>query len=91
MTSSVSFPLLENGLDYMESAVGHLSGSPTDRDLKYGVLHLAAAIEVLLKMRLAGEHWALIFEQSGSASMDKFTRRPLSKASSKLGRCSIAA
>ncbi len=66
------FPPLENGLDYMESAVEHLGDSPTSRDLKYGVLHLAAAIEVLLKMRLEKEHWSLVFEDIKNASLTKY-------------------
>ena len=66
------FPPLENGFDYMESAIQHLQGSPSKRDLKYRVLHLVAAIEVSLKMRLSKEHWSLIFEDPRSVSLDKY-------------------
>ncbi len=72
MSGHIEFAPLENGLDYMESAVQLLQGSPSGRDLKYGVLHLAAGIEVLLKMRLAKEHWSLIFEDVKSATLAKY-------------------
>jgi chorismate mutase len=72
MPRPVLFPPLENGLDYMEDAIDRLRGNPDSRDLKYGVLHLAAAIEVLLKMRLIKEHWSLIFEQVSTASLAKY-------------------
>jgi rRNA maturation protein Nop10 len=62
-TREVAFEPLENGLDYMLSVVEHLSGVPDSRDLKYAILHLAAAIEVLLKSRLAAEHWTLILSK----------------------------
>jgi hypothetical protein len=71
-TSDLSYPLLENGLDYMEEAVERLSGAPTSRDLKYALLHLAAAIEVLLKMRLTVEHWSLVFDKADLVSRDRY-------------------
>jgi hypothetical protein len=39
----------------------------SDRHLKYGVLHLQAAVEVLLKARLVHEHWSLVFKEPGTA------------------------
>jgi hypothetical protein len=50
--NEIVFPLLENGLDFLASAVEHLSGHPTQRDLKYALLHLAAGTELILKERL---------------------------------------
>ncbi|MDR3081009.1 MAG: hypothetical protein LBV60_08785, partial [Streptomyces sp.] len=50
-----NFPALVNGLDFLVSAVGSLSGDegkPGPRDVKYAVLHLQAAVETLLKARL---------------------------------------
>lgn len=50
------FPPVLNGLDYLDSAVTLLSkndGTPGPRDLKYAILHLQAAVETLLKARLA--------------------------------------
>lgn len=50
-----NFPALVNGLDFLVSAVGSLSGDkgqPRPREVKYAVLHLQAAVETLLKARL---------------------------------------
>ncbi|WP_411147414.1 hypothetical protein [Streptomyces sp. A30] len=43
-----------------------------DRDLKYAVLHLQAATEVLLKARLVREHWSLVFKDPGKATRSAF-------------------
>ncbi len=61
-------PVLENGLDFISSAVRHLRDDSTERDLKYAVLHLSAGIELILKDRLAREHWSLVFDQIKDAS-----------------------
>jgi RNase P subunit RPR2 len=66
------FDALENGLDYLVSAANHLAGQPSARDLKYGILHLAAGIEVLLKARLQREHWTLILTDMDGASPVKY-------------------
>jgi DNA-directed RNA polymerase subunit RPC12/RpoP len=58
----LSFAPLQNGLDYLESVVEHLRDGPDQRDLKYAILHLQAATEVLLKVRLMREHWSLVFK-----------------------------
>ncbi|MFG3172325.1 hypothetical protein [Streptomyces sp. NPDC048200] len=68
----VDFPPVVNGMDYLASVVDHLSGTPTPRDLKYAVLHLQAATEVLLKARLLQEHWSLIFRDPGRADRGRF-------------------
>lgn len=68
MSGEISFPPVENGLDYLKSAVEHLRDDPTARDLKYAVLHLSAAVEVLLKVRLMREHWSLVFKDAGKAT-----------------------
>ncbi|MER7720719.1 hypothetical protein ABTX99_27880 [Streptomyces flaveolus] len=44
----------------------------SDRYLKYGVLHLQAATEVLLKARLVREHWSLVFKEPGSAKRSDY-------------------
>lgn len=62
----VDFPPVENGVDYLRSVVEHLTSDtgdgPSPRNLKYAVLHLQAAVEVLLKARLQREHWTLVLE-----------------------------
>ncbi|MCL7429810.1 hypothetical protein [Streptomyces sp. YS415] len=65
---------MENGVDYLRSVVDHLTAAdpPAPRDLKYAVLHLQAAAEVLLKARLLQEHWSQIFKEPGTATRKKF-------------------
>ncbi|MFJ1957791.1 hypothetical protein ACIOGT_32400 [Streptomyces microflavus] len=70
----VDFPPVENGVDYLRSVVDHLTDAdpPTPRALKYAVLHLQAAAEVLLKARLQREHWSLVFKDPSAASRKSF-------------------
>ncbi|MEV7488845.1 hypothetical protein ACIQGA_33270 [[Kitasatospora] papulosa] len=72
--SVLDFPPVPNGVDYLRSVVTHLNpatgGSP--RDIKYAVLHLQAAAEVLLKARLSREHWSLIFADPRTATSDAY-------------------
>ncbi|MEV7512042.1 hypothetical protein AB0O57_29210 [Streptomyces sp. NPDC091201] len=70
----VEFTPVSNGLDYLLSAVEHLEGAapPDARSLKYGVLHLQAATEVLLKARLVKEHWSLVFANPGQATQQAY-------------------
>ncbi|MDP5317387.1 serine/arginine repetitive matrix protein 1 [Streptomyces poriferorum] len=60
----LDFTPVSNGLDYLVSVVNHLDENEsevTPRDVKYAVLHLEAAVELLLKARLHSEHWTLVF------------------------------
>ncbi|MER6162704.1 hypothetical protein ABT147_45750 [Streptomyces sp. NPDC001868] len=70
----LDFPPVRNGVDYLVSVVDHLTaeGDRDPRDLKYAVLHLQAAAEVLLKARLVREHWSLVFTDPGKATRQKF-------------------
>ncbi|MFE1384223.1 CHY zinc finger protein [Streptomyces sp. NPDC058740] len=70
----VDFGPVENGVDYLRSVVSHLGWAkePNPRDLKYAVLHLQAAVEVLLKARLQLEHWSLVFKDPGLATRQRF-------------------
>ncbi|MGW3627801.1 hypothetical protein [Streptomyces sp. NPDC000880] len=64
-------------MDYLDSAVAGLTEGatpPGERHLKYAVLHLQAATEVLLKARLIGEHWSLVYRRVGDADLGKFKR-----------------
>lgn len=62
----VHFPPVLNGLDFLESAAELLAteGALPPRNLKYAVVHLAAAVETLLKARLAVEHPRLVWANS---------------------------
>ncbi|MFB7781903.1 serine/arginine repetitive matrix protein 1 [Streptomyces vinaceus] len=67
----LDFPPVRNGLDYLESVVDHLDedqSTVTPRDVKYAVLHLQAAVEVLFKARLYAEHWTLVFANPDEAT-----------------------
>ncbi|MFI9155689.1 hypothetical protein [Streptomyces sp. NPDC053367] len=71
--NQLDFPPVRNGVDYLVSVVDHLTADPIDpRHIKYAVLHLQAATEVLLKARLVREHWSLVFEDPGAASERAF-------------------
>ncbi|MGQ7750872.1 hypothetical protein ACUN29_20635 [Streptomyces sp. WC2508] len=61
-------------MDYLISVVERLDGSPTPRDLKYAVLHLQAATEVLLKARLIAHDWKLLFSTPTEADQGAFNR-----------------
>lgn len=72
----VNFPPIQNGIDYLTSAVSLLQGledsEDEQRDLKYVVLHLQAATEVLLKLRVIQEHWSLVFRDPGKATQEAY-------------------
>ncbi|MFE6808632.1 hypothetical protein ACFVEN_44315 [Streptomyces sp. NPDC057681] len=71
--NQLDFPPIRNGVDYLVSVVDHLSANQTDtRGIKYAVLHLHAAAEVLLKARLVREHWSLVFDDPGQATERAF-------------------
>ncbi|MEU9472517.1 hypothetical protein AB0D78_39250 [Streptomyces avermitilis] len=72
--SEVNFPPIANGLDYLVSVITSLADDEervSARDLKYAVLHLQAAAEVLLKYRLQQEHWTLVFAEPGKARKEE--------------------
>jgi hypothetical protein len=72
----LDFPPVRNGVDYLLSVVELLGqdeiSGPPPRHVKYAVLHLQAAAEVLLKARLLREHWSLVFKDPGQASERRF-------------------
>ncbi|MEV7478174.1 MULTISPECIES: hypothetical protein [Streptomyces] len=63
--SDLDLPPVANGLDYLVNVVDLLGpddegDEPAPRKLKYAILHLDAAAEVLLKARLEIAHWSLV-------------------------------
>jgi hypothetical protein len=64
--------LLENGLDFIASGLNHIVRATTKADLKYGVLHLASGIELVLKERLRQEDWTLVFEDIDDADEERY-------------------
>lgn len=73
MPQQIEYSPVRNGLDYLKSVIDHLQDEPTARDLKYAVLHLQAAAEVLLKVRLMREHWSLVFRNPDKANRAAFS------------------
>jgi hypothetical protein len=63
---AISIKLMSNALDFISSAVEY-AGQGTQRGLKYSVLHLSSGVELLLKERLKGEHWTLLFSDVDKA------------------------
>lgn len=70
--ADVSFPLLRNGLDFILSSLEHLKDKPSERNLKYAVLHLSSGIELVFKERLRREHWTLVFEKPEDANKSAY-------------------
>lgn len=66
--STISFELLENGLNFLDSAVSQaFSYDNNPLTIKYGVLHLSAGVDLILKYRLSQEHWSLLFQDIDKA------------------------
>lgn len=69
------FPPIQNGVDYLHNVVGLILSheeTPEPRNLKYVILHLHAAVEVLLKNRLLREGWELLFENPEEISQERY-------------------
>ena len=66
--------LLDNALDFLLSAAEAVRRDEGHRTLKDAVLHLGNGIELLLKARLAREHWSLIFSDINKASYDELAK-----------------
>ncbi len=66
--------LLENAHDFLLSAAEAVHRDEGPRSLKEAVLHLANGVELLVKARIAREHWSLIFSNIDQASYDKLSK-----------------
>lgn len=67
--STVSWQVVDNGLDFLDRAVSEMAGPAPDH--KYAALHLFCAIEVLIKARLMREHWTLVASKLEGATPAK--------------------
>lgn len=63
--------LLDNALDFLLSAAEAVYRNEGPRSLKEAVLHLANGVELVIKARVAQEHWSLIFSNIDQASYGK--------------------
>src|SRR5579872_3504645 len=75
------FSLLENGLDFIHSALDFLAREPlqgakshSKRELKYALLHMCAGIELVLKEFLRRKDWKLLFVRPDIARKELFER-----------------
>jgi hypothetical protein len=81
--ATLDFSMLENGLDSLLHAVEHLSGEPTERDLKQGLLNSAGGVELIIKERLARHDWRLLFADPAKANAQDFAAGNFWSVSSK--------
>ena len=65
--------LLDNALGLLLSAAEAVRRDEGARSLKEAVLHLGNGVELLVKARIAREHWSLIFADVDRANHDKLT------------------
>ncbi|MFZ4248201.1 hypothetical protein ACOZDF_23345 [Streptomyces griseoincarnatus] len=79
----IHYPPIPNGIDYLREVVDRLAAprEPDLRDLKYAVLHLQAAAEVLLKARLRREHWSLVISKAEKTKREDFEAGSFDSAS----------
>ncbi|WP_163508184.1 hypothetical protein [Fodinicola acaciae] len=68
----LEFNPIVNGVDFLDSAISNLADSQDPRNLKYAVLHLQAAIEILVKVRLQREGIKHVFDDPYSVDLNKF-------------------
>jgi hypothetical protein len=57
----------QNAFDFLLDAAERAAAGGM-RDYKYAILHLSAAVELLLKARLEQEHWSLLFADTDKAT-----------------------
>jgi hypothetical protein len=67
--TKLSHALLRSSHDFIQSAVKY-ANEADGTSWKFAVLHLASSIELLLKSKLAEEHWSLVFANPDKASID---------------------
>ncbi|MEV0695474.1 hypothetical protein [Streptomyces sp. NPDC050388] len=73
----MDFLPVPNGIDYLSEVVARLARPDAEvspRDLKYAVLHLQAATEVLVKARLQIAHWSLVVKDLSKCTKEKYDR-----------------
>jgi len=73
MSQKLNLTLMENAHDFIGSAIKY-SKEDHSRSWKYALLHLATALELLMKANLEKEHWSLLFDNVDVASRADLTR-----------------
>ena len=72
--TKLSHALLRSSHDFIRSAVKY-ANEADGTSWKFAVLHLASSIELLLKSKLAEEHWSLVFANPDKASINNLQIR----------------
>jgi hypothetical protein len=73
---TIKLSLLENSKNYVDRAIKDINTGIEENDIlqfKYAVIHIFAAIELLMKERLRIDHWSLLFDDVNKASLGKLT------------------
>jgi len=67
--------LLENALDFLDEGVQMLlEPEPSSKHVKYAILHVASALELLLKQKLLEKDWKLLFSNTNQADQILFEK-----------------
>lgn len=69
MANEIRNRLSENSRAFLKRAAAELEASP-----RHAVVDLCAGLELLMKARLAHEHWSLVAERPGDDALSKITR-----------------
>jgi transcriptional regulator len=72
--ADLAFAPILNGVDFLDRAIDELLDGHDQRELKYAVLHLQAAAEILLKVRLQREGFEQVFEDPAQADEVRWRR-----------------
>lgn len=67
--TKLSHALLRSSHDFIQSAVRY-ANEDDENSWRFAILHLATSIELLLKSKLAEEHWSLVFANPDKASIN---------------------
>ena len=70
-SEQLGITLLDNALDLLLSAAEAVHRDEGTRSLKEAILHLGNGVELVIKARIAREHWSLIFSNIDQASYGK--------------------
>lgn len=74
-SAALVFAPILNGVDFLDRAIDELlDGGNDQRELKYAVLHLQAAAEILLKVRLQREGFEHVFQTPAKVDEAKWRR-----------------
>lgn len=71
--SNLKLSLLQNAEDFILSAIEY-SKNENKGTWKYSLLHLASAIELIIKANLEQEHWSLLFENVNNAERESLEK-----------------